>query len=105
MEFHTGLLPTPQWGGGATGRRNEVQVFGTGSKEQGVGLLYTLACIVPRTSSTSGTCDVNQDGAFVSFRSVVGSAYYVEVSSFSLESGFNQDFAGTTGFVGIRIEG
>jgi hypothetical protein len=67
------------------------------------GTCDTLKCIVPRTSTT-GTCDTNQAGASVSFRSAVGSVYYVEVTSFSFEPGFNQAFADTTGFVAIRPE-
>jgi hypothetical protein len=66
------------------------------------GTCETMTCIVPRTSSP-GTCG-DQASASVSFRSSVGSVYYVEVASFSLQPGFDQNFAGTTGFVSIRTD-
>jgi hypothetical protein len=68
------------------------------------GTCDTLKCIIPKSSTSGTTCDTNQDGASVSFRSAVGSVYYVEVTSFSFEQGFNQALADTTGFVAVRPE-
>jgi hypothetical protein len=67
------------------------------------GTCEALNCIIPRTSTTQ-TCAENPDSASVSFRSAVGRVYYVEVTSFSSEPGFNQAFADTNGLVGIRTE-
>jgi hypothetical protein len=65
-----------------------------------VGTCGNLACMGGRyTQGTS--CAFDQAGTKVSFQSDPGVVYYVEVVSYSSEQGFDQNQAGTNGFVRI----
>jgi len=64
-----------------------------------------MACLGGTPSASSSSCAFDQASAVVSWRSVLNGVYYIEVYSFADVSGFDQNEAGTRGFVRIRTNG
>jgi hypothetical protein len=65
------------------------------------GACDTLACM-GEEYSTGMTCALNPESSAASFLAELDAVYYIEVVSFSSEQGFDQNEAGTNGFVRIR---
>jgi hypothetical protein len=66
------------------------------------GTCDTLACVSESTSGENDTCVKSQVGASGSFQSQLGTDYFLEVISVSPSPYFDQNGAGTSGFV--RVE-
>jgi hypothetical protein len=52
--------------------------------------------------STGTNCALNQEGSIVTINSIPDMLYFIEVVSYSSTAGFDQNEAGTNGFVRVR---